>query len=116
MARSPRGRFTRNRGPRPRYAWLDRVNATETVLAAAAVALVDLLDPFLQEEKAGLTVVRMFLREMVRSNTSGQTVEWVRGVIPMDQDAFLAGDTPDPMVDVKNWYLNGADIFVGATL
>ena len=116
MTTRRRGPSTRSRrGPKPRYLWQDRANATATAIAAGGTALIDLLENTDQAVRTGATVVRMLLKLTTWETSSANEIEWHHGVLVVTRDAFLAGAVPEPATDRSQWYLQDAGFFRGAT-
>jgi len=97
-------------GPRAKYQWIQRQNATETLITAGNAAVVDLLSGF-ENKPVWMTVVRLILQLSVRSNTAGQIIQWAHGVLLVTLDAFNAAAIPEPETDHQKWYLNDGGIY-----
>ena len=102
---APRRSYGRRRaGPRPKYHWFDRQNATLSTIAAGGQSLVDLFENISEADLRGGTVVRMLVHLLLRGNVN-TILEWAFGILPITGDAFTAGAVPDPAFDEPNWYL-----------
>ena len=104
--RRSRGR----RGPRAKYQWMQRQNAATTTIAAGNGSIADLLEGF-ENKPVWMTVVRLFITLLVRSNTPPQIVQWAHGIVLLTLDAFNAAAIPEPELDHQKWYLNDGGLY-----
>ena len=107
MPRSTRSR----RGPRPRYRWFDRMNASLTTLGFGTEALVNLFENHLSADLVGLTAVRLLMRMSLQPLNSGSVCEWQAGMTRVSGDAFSGGAVPDPGLDNHDWWWYDGDAF-----
>ena len=93
------------RGSAQQVAWFNTQTIPAT-LVAGQIGFTDVtpISAIPDGYGGGFTVVRMLLSLMIRPISLDSTTTWGLGIATATRDAFLAGQGPDPAVDLVDWY------------